>query len=58
MSGTASEKERELLRRWCEEAAAMGGSFSIMNEWTEQQWYVTYTINWPDGSPLQEPPHA
>jgi hypothetical protein len=51
MSGNTAEKERELLRRWCEETAARGGSFSIVQEWSEQQWFATYTINWPDGVP-------
>jgi hypothetical protein len=49
LSGNTAEPERTLLRRWCEEAAANGGSFSIKQEWTESQWFTTYTINWPDG---------
>lgn len=47
LSGNTAEAERTLLRRWCEEAAAKGGSFSIKQEWTESQWFTTYTINWP-----------
>ena len=47
MSGGTAEPERDLLRKWAEHAAAKGGSFSIRQEWTENQWYTTYTIYWP-----------
>jgi hypothetical protein len=54
LSGHTAEAERILLRRWCEEAAAKGGSFLIRQEWTESQWFTTYTINWPDGVALTD----
>ena len=50
MSGTTCEPERALLRKWAEHAAANGGSFSVRNDWTESQWYTTWTINWPRGT--------
>ena len=49
MSGNTAEPERVMLRKWAEHAAENGGSFAIRQEWTESQWYTTYTINWPDG---------
>lgn len=55
MGGTATEPERELLRKWADHAAANGGSFSIRQEWAEQQWYSTWTINWPDGVEPAQP---
>lgn len=55
MTGTPAELERELLRKWAEHAAENGGSFAIKQEWTEQQWYTTYTINWPDGTEARKP---
>lgn len=48
MTGHTAEPERVLLRKWADTAAANGGSFTIKQEWTEHQWYTTYTINWPD----------
>lgn len=50
MSGNTAEPERVMLRKWAEHAAENGGSFAIRQEWTESQWYTTYTINWPDGN--------
>lgn len=47
--GSRSEAEGVLLREWCNEAARNGGSFSIEDEWRANQWYQTYTINWPEG---------
>ena len=55
MSGNTAEPERVMLRKWAEHAAENGGSFAIRQEWTESQWYTTYTINWPDG---MEAPNA
>lgn len=49
MTGNTAEPERVMLRKWAETAAENGGSFAIRQEWTESQWYTTYTINWPDG---------
>jgi len=49
MSGNTADPERELLRKWCDHAASNGGSFSISQSWTENQWYTTYIINWPNG---------
>lgn len=47
--GSASEAgNKELLLKWCDDAAANGGSFSIETKYTGD-WYTTYTINWPDG---------
>jgi hypothetical protein len=51
MIGNAAEPERVLLRKWAEYAAANGGSFAVRNEWTENQWYTTWTINWPCATP-------
>ena len=55
MTGNTAEPERVMLRKWAETAAENGGSFAIRQEWTESQWYTTYTINWPDG---MEAPNA
>ena len=55
MSGNTAEPERVMLRKWAEHAAENGGSFAIRQEWTESQWYTTYTINWPVG---MEAPNA
>ena len=50
MSGNVAEPEREILRVWAEHAASNGGSFALKQEWTENQWYTTWTINWPTGA--------
>ena len=55
MTGNTAEPERVMLRKWAELAAENGGSFAIRQEWTESEWYTTYTINWPDG---MEAPNA
>jgi len=49
-SGTVAEPERQMLRKWAEWAAGNGGAFSIKQEWTENQWYTTYTIHWPENA--------
>jgi hypothetical protein len=49
MSGYTPEPEREMLRKWADHVAANGGSFSIKHEWTENNWWTTWVINWPDG---------
>lgn len=54
MGGNTAEAERVMVRKWAEHAAANGGSFSMRQEWTEQQWYTTFTINWPAAT--EQPP--
>ena len=47
LSGGTAEPERELLRKWADHAAAHGGSFSVRQEWSDQQWWSIWVINWP-----------
>lgn len=47
MMGEPSKRERDLLHKWAELAASGGGRFAIKQEWTESQWYTTFTIHWP-----------
>lgn len=49
-----NQKVNDLLQRWCELSAANGGSFSIEQEWSTNQWWTTYTIEWPDGIVIPE----
>ncbi len=48
ISGATSEPERQLIRKWADWCASNGGSFGISQKWEDQQWWVTYTLNWPD----------
>lgn len=54
MSGMTQEPERVLLRKWAESAADNGGSFQIDTEWRDSQWWMTYTINWPERNAPRE----
>jgi hypothetical protein len=46
---THTVDERAILRKWCDEAAAAGGSFSINAVYDTQYGHcITYVINWPD----------
>ena len=39
-----------LLRKWCDEVARQGGTFSITaHHETGMGWFRVYVINWPDG---------
>jgi hypothetical protein len=49
-----NQKVNDLLHRWCELAAANGGSFSVEQEWSKDQWWTTYTIEWPDGMTIPD----
>lgn len=49
MVSPAREPERAMLLQWCHRAANNGGSFEINQEWFANDWWITYTINWPDG---------
>lgn len=49
-----NQKQNDILLRWCELAAANGGSFFITQEWSVQQWWTTYTIEWPDAMKIPE----
>lgn len=51
---TNSEPERALLRKWCDIAAANGGSFSIDHAYTRSEWVTTYTINWPSNTDVKD----
>ena len=46
MNGEAAE----LLMETCRLVRDQGGSFSIDQEWASNDWYVTFTIHWPDHS--------
>lgn len=46
--------ENQLMHRWCELAASNGGAFSLEQKWAENQWWTTYTIEWPDGIRIPE----
>jgi hypothetical protein len=48
------QKQNDLLQRWCDLAAANGGSFAIEQAWTQSNWYTTYTIEWPEGMKIPE----
>lgn len=45
----------ELLRKWCDEAAIQGGTFSINQEIFAGDWYCVYTINWPERGLADKP---
>lgn len=47
LMGASGSDERKLLHDWCNLVALKGGSFAITQEYTDN-WYMTYTINWPD----------
>lgn len=47
-SSAAEAANKEMLLKWCDDAAANGGSFSIETKYTTD-WHTTYTINWPEG---------
>lgn len=47
MTGVATAVDREIIAKWAQWAAANGGSFAVKHEWTENNWYTTWTINWP-----------
>ena len=49
-----NQNVNHLLHRWCEIAAANGGSFGIDQEFSREQWWTTYTIEWPDGVVIPE----
>lgn len=49
-----NQKQNDLLWRWCELAASNGGAFAISQEWTDRNWYTTYTIEWPEGMKIPE----
>jgi hypothetical protein len=50
-----TEAERAILRKWCNEAAAAGGSFSITAIYDQQLGHcITYVIDWPF-EPSKEP---
>lgn len=53
LSGSLNEPERAKLLKWCEIAAASGGSFAIETHYTSN-WFIRYTINWPDERPESE----
>ncbi|SPA24562.1 hypothetical protein CBM2637_A150015 [Cupriavidus taiwanensis] len=40
--------ENGLVQKWCEMAAANGGTFSVRQEFSGAQWWTHYTIEWPD----------
>jgi hypothetical protein len=45
---THTETERAILRKWCDESAAAGGSFSITATYDATFGHcITYVINWP-----------
>lgn len=49
-----NRSENDIVLRWCELAAANGGSFAIEQKWEVSNWFTTYTIEWPDGIRLPE----
>lgn len=48
MTGETAKREREVLHKWAERAAMFGGRFAIKQEWSESQWWTTFTIHWPN----------
>ena len=46
-----NESTHALLRKWCEQCASDGGSFSIDNTF-DSSWFTVYTIKWPDTSSI------
>ena len=49
-----AEKERELARKWADIAACNGGDVSAETAWTSSDWYIIWTINWPDHVTIPE----
>lgn len=45
MSGMCKDQHETLLK-WCNICAESGGSFAVKTEYSDN-WYQTYTINWP-----------
>jgi hypothetical protein len=45
----SQREDAKLVLKWADWAAANGGSFSVINEWRESNWFSTIVINWPDG---------
>lgn len=50
----SNDAERDMLRWRCEIVASKGGSYSIETKYTDD-WYVTYTINWPESVAAAKP---
>ncbi len=53
LMSSCNEAEGKFLRRWCEIAASNGGSFSIETIYLTN-WFVKYTITWPEGLKLPQ----
>lgn len=44
----SDREDAKIVRKWADQAAAAGGSFSVKNAYEDGAWYSTIVINWPD----------
>lgn len=46
--------DAKLVLNWANKAAEAGGSFQVVNVWSEGNWMSVVTIHWPEGTEVPE----
>lgn len=44
----SAREDAKLVLKWADLAASRGGSFSVVNEYSDGNWVSIVTINWPE----------